>query len=124
MLVSDYFYFFINFLIIVINLLGVTVIISLKEQKITNILKSHLGLGDVLFFIVITLVFSPFNFVFFYLGSILLITIIAVFYLLFNKDKKTLIPLAGAMSALLIVVLTITEFGNKFHLYQDILTVG
>lgn len=117
-------YFFINFLIVAINLLGVTVIISLKEQKITNILKSHLGLGDVLFFIIITLVFSPFNFVFFYLGSILLITILSVFYLFFNKEKKTLIPLAGAMSLFLIVVLTIAEFGNSFHLYQDILTIG
>ena len=58
-------HFGINFLIVSINLLGVTILISLKEKKITNILKTYLGLGDVLFFLVLTVAFSPINFVLF-----------------------------------------------------------
>lgn len=114
-------YFGINLTLVTINLLGVTMIISLKEKKLTNILNSHLGLGDVLFFLVITVVFSPINFVAFYLGSILTITLIYGAVILANKNKKTLVPLAGAMSLLLIIAMMVEQIIPLFNFYQDIL---
>ena len=45
-------YFGINFMLVAVNLLCVTLFVSLKEKKPTNILKNYLGLGDVLFFLV------------------------------------------------------------------------
>ncbi|OFY93720.1 MAG: hypothetical protein A3K10_17265 [Bacteroidetes bacterium RIFCSPLOWO2_12_FULL_31_6] len=116
-------YFGINFFIVLINLIGVTFLVSLKERKVINILKTHLGLGDVLFFLVLTLAFSPINFVVFYLGSILLTTIIYGSIILFNKKKKTLIPLAGAMSLLLIITLLIEQLIPSFQFFHDIFQV-
>lgn len=116
-------YFGINFLTVLINLIGVTLMVSIKEKKITNILKTHLGLGDVLFFLVLTLAFSPINFVVFYLGSMLLTTLIYAGIIHFNKNKKTLIPLAGAMSLLLIVTLLIEQITTSFQFFQDIFQV-
>lgn len=112
-------YFGINFAIVALNLLGVTLMVSLKEKQFTNILKHYLGLGDVLFFLVLTVVFSPFNFIFFYIGSIFITALIYGSIMLFNKQKKMLIPLAGAMSFLLIVTLIITQVTPSFQLYQD-----
>ena len=112
-------YFGINLMLVMLNLLCVTLFISLKEKKPTNILKHHLGLGDVLFFLVLTLVFSPFNFIFFYLGSILLTALIYGGLIVFNKKKKVLVPLAGAMSLMLIVTMLIDQLTPSFHFYQD-----
>lgn len=111
----------INLAIIVLNLLGVTFLVWLKEKKLKNIVDTYLGFGDILFFLVLTTVFSPLNFIVFYLGSIILITLIYGSIILFNKQKNTLIPLAGAMSVLLILVLIADVMLPTFNVYQDII---
>jgi len=112
-------YFGINFMIVALNLLGVTLMVSLKERQLTNILKNYLGLGDVLFFLVLTVVFSPLNFIFFYIGSIFITALVYGSIMLFNKQKKVLIPLAGAMSLLLIATILIEQMVPSFQFYQD-----
>jgi hypothetical protein len=114
-------YFGINFMLVAVNLLCVTLFISIKEKRFTNILKDYLGLGDVLFFLVLTVVFSPFNFIFFYLGSILLTALIYGALILFNKEKKMLIPLAGIMSLILIVTIAAEQIIPSFQFYQDLI---
>ena len=114
----------VNLLLVLVNLLGVTLIISLKERKIKNIINTYLGLGDVLFFIVLTTLFSPINFVVFFIGSIFLITLIYGGVILFRKQQNTLIPLAGAMSLVLIAVLLVQQFTTSFHLYQDLFIIN
>ena len=113
----------INLILVLVNFLGVTLIISLKEKKIKNIINSYLGLGDVLFFLVLTTLFSPINFIVFFIGSIFLITLIYGGAMLFSKQKNTLIPLAGAMSLVLIVVLLVQQFTTSFNLYQDLFII-
>ena len=102
-------YFGINLTLVLTNLLVVTLVISIKEKKFANILTNYLGLGDVLFFLVLTVVFSPFNFLAFYLGSILLTAIVYGGIMLISKQKKMLIPLAGAMSLLLIISIIVEQ---------------
>ena len=111
----------INLTTVILNLLGVTIFVSLKEKKITNIVDSYLGLGDILFFLVLTVLFSPINFFLFFIGSILIISLIYGGVFLFNKNKETLIPLAGAMSLLLIVALVLQYFTPSLNFYQDFL---
>ncbi len=113
----------INLILVLVNFLGVTLIISLKEKKIKNIINSYLGLGDVLFFLVLTTLFSPINFIVFFIGSIFLVTLIYGGVMLFSKQKNTLIPLAGAMSLVLIVVLLVQQFTTSFNLYQDLFII-
>ena len=112
-------YFGINLTLVLTNLLVVTLVISIKEKKFTNILTNYLGLGDVLFFLVLTVVFSPFNFLAFYLGSILLTAIVYGGIMLISKQKKMLIPLAGAMSLLLIISIIVEQFVPSIQFYQD-----
>jgi len=117
-------YSLINLLLVSINLLGVTILISMKEKKMTNILNTHLGLGDVLFFVVLTVVFSPINFVLFYLLSIATTAIIYGGIMWLNAPKeKMLIPLAGAMSIPLISLLFIEQFTTYFQLYEELFLI-
>lgn len=114
-------YLGINLSIVFINLLGITLFISIKEKKVKNIIDTYLGLGDVLFFVVLTTIFSPINFMVFFLGSTLLITIIYGSIQIANKQKQTLIPLAGVMSVALIITLVAQQFIPSFYFYHDIL---
>lgn len=117
-------YFSINLIIVTINLIGITAIISLKEKRIVNIFDTYLGWGDVLFFLVLTVVFSPINFVLFFLGSILLISIIYGVIILINKQTNTLIPLAGGMSVFLILTLVTEHLLPTYNNYNDIILIG
>ncbi len=114
-------YFGINSLIVCTNLLGVCIMVSLKEKKITNILNTYLGLGDVLFFLLITIVFSPLNFFIFFMGSVLVCSIVYGLMLLINKKKQLPFPLAGAMSLMLIAASIIEYLNSSIHFYQDYL---
>ena len=114
-------YFSINSYIVLSCLLGVTAIISFKEKKFTNILKNHLGLGDALFFLVLTVVFSPLNFLAFYVGSIFISCLIYLSILLLNKNKQSTFPLAGGMSLMLMVIIITTQFIPSLNFYQDLI---
>jgi hypothetical protein len=67
---------------------------SLKEKKAVNIFSEKIGMGDLLFFIAITPLFHPVNFIFFLtLALFIILVIIAIF----GRTKLHTIPLAGAM---------------------------
>ena len=59
--------FLFNIGFIVFQLIAVTVYFSLKNRAITNITSKYIGWGDILFFTVASAVFSPVNFIVFYL---------------------------------------------------------
>ncbi len=114
-------YFGINLYIVFSSLLGATIIISIRNRKLTNIINTHLGLGDVLFFVVLTTVFSPINFILFYIGSIFIASLIYGGIALFSKQHQLLTPLAGAMSVLLIITIVLDQFISTIQCYQDII---
>lgn len=109
----------INFSFIAIQLLLLTLYMSIKNKKFTNIIDSYLGLGDILFFVTICACFSPINFIVFYLVSIIFTLIGFVFYRAIYKSKETEIPLAGSMSFLLVVVIILNYVFDKWSFYND-----
>ncbi len=94
-------FWLINGLFFCLQLLVLTVYFSLKNKKITNITNRHLGLGDILFFIPLSGLFSLWNIIIFLL-TILLVSIFAA--LLLPKHRQN-IPLAGIFAIGLIIVL-------------------
>ena len=112
-------HFLINFLFISVQLIFLTAYFSIKNKKLFNIIDTYLGLGDVLFFLVLCTVFSPLNFIAFYIIS-LIITLAAVLIYNFSAAKKThSIPLAGAMAAGLILLIAINWFYPQVNFYDD-----
>ena len=63
-----------------------------------------------MFFVALTFAFSPVNFILFYVGSLSIITIVFLFIKSLFKNVSSEIPLAGAMSVMLIVWYVISLF--------------
>lgn len=108
-----------NSCFMIFQLVLLTLYFSIKKKKITNIINSNIGIGDILFFLVLCLAFSPLNFTIYYLSS-LIITLIG--FTIYKKKiigiMKAEIPLAGAFAISLILCLGMKYF-VPISLYQD-----
>jgi hypothetical protein len=116
--------FYFDWKVIIVNLtlvafqyLGVTLYFSIKNQKIINITRHYLGLGDLLFLLAITPLFAPLHFCCFLIGSLLLTLILTVLLSLLNRTLKT-IPLAGFLSLYLLLLIPLTRI-FQYSLYYD-----
>lgn len=109
---------------IAVQLLLLTVWISIKNKKWTSIIDVHLGLGDVLFFVAISTAFSPFQYVFFYVISIVITLTGFVLYKWVSKNTNPEIPLAGAMSAVLMVLMIVSALLPQLNFHNDPLFIS
>ena len=95
---------------VVFLLLGLTFYLTLKEQKLVNITKGYFSLGDILFILALTPLFTIQWFViFFTFGTIITL----MFHLIASmiKPQKT-IPYAGYMA---IVCIGYLAFDEQLH---------
>jgi hypothetical protein len=104
---------------VLLQLTVLTIYMSVKNKKMVNIINSYLGIGDVLFFIVLCGAFSPINFLVFYLCSIVLTLIGYLLYNIMIKGSQKEIPLAGAMASGMILLMIANIFLPKMNLYSD-----
>ena len=110
---------FFNAVFILLQLILISVYISIKNKKRTNIVNSYLGIGDILFFAVLCVAFSPANFIVFFIVSLVLTLIGFIVYKIIFKSAKAEIPLAGAMAVLFILLIVTGKFTAGFNLYND-----
>jgi hypothetical protein len=103
---------------IVFQLLLLSLWISIKNRKLTNIIDTYLGLGDILFFAAICNAFTSFQFLVFYVVSIVITVIGFLIYKLFSKNSSPEIPLAGSMAAVLIIFLIFFRAGYPLSFYN------
>jgi hypothetical protein len=94
-----------NVAFVLIQLILLSIYMSIKNKKLTNIINTYLGIGDVLFFIAITAAFSPMNYVLFYVSSIILTLFGFILYKLIKQNAKAEIPLAGSMAGMMMIVI-------------------
>lgn len=104
----------VNTLLISFQLGITTLYFSARRRKLINIFNSYLGIGDVIFFLVVIFSFSPLNFIIFIIFSELLTL---VFYAL-PKNRK-LIPLAGCLSVVLCIILFFSAVFEIVQPYND-----
>lgn len=114
---------FLNVFYIAVQLIIITVYLSIKNKRFVRIWTGYLGAGDILFFLILCLFFSPVNFVLFYLGS-LVITVIVVVVMRKFHSSFSLIPLAGIQSALLAILIIIGLFQNSVNYKVDAGFIG
>jgi|SRR3989344_8714186 len=107
-----------NLSFIMLQLVLLTVYMSVKNKKIVNIVNTYIGIGDILFFVVIAAAFSPFNFIVFYLTSTILTLFGFMLYALIKKSTKE-IPLAGSMASVMIVLMAINFCFPNLNFYND-----
>ncbi|MBN8696063.1 MAG: hypothetical protein J0L87_06000 [Bacteroidetes bacterium] len=108
-----------NLAFVIIQFVGLTVYMSIKNKKIVNIVNSYIGLGDLLFFVVICVAFSPFNFILFFVVSNILTLIIFTIYKIFISRTVEEIPLAGAQSIMFQLLIFYNMFISPVDFYSD-----
>lgn len=106
---------------IVFQLFFLTLWVSFKNKRWVNIINVQLGLGDILFFIAITSAFATIQFIVFYVVSITVTLAGFIIYKLRLKNVNPEIPLAGAMSAILIFFIVLSIILPQFNFYGDLL---
>ncbi|NHN27998.1 hypothetical protein FIA58_020150 [Flavobacterium jejuense] len=93
----------VNVLFFCITIALLTLYMSLKNKGFLNPFQNYFGLGDLLFYIAITPLFLLYNYVLFFITS-LLFSIVMQFVLL-KWIKKDSVPLAGLSALLLLFVI-------------------
>ena len=106
----------VNGAFVLLQLLVLWVYFSIKEKRTINYINKYLGLGDILFFIVLVLWFTPVNFILFFVGS-LIITLIGTIIFKPKSITSYKIPLAGIHALFLALVILLRE-----SFFPDILT--
>lgn len=104
---------------IFIQLFLVSLYFSLKEKKLVNITREHLGWGDVLFLLCVSFYFSPANYVIFYISSLFLIALTALLLVRGNSRKVLKVPLAGLQSLFFMLLWLADWFIASFSLVND-----
>lgn len=119
MLILNYYnniwhYSLINLTALALILTFSILILFVLKGKLMNPFNSFIGVGDLLFFPVLCLSFSPINFIAFMIGSFGLILLIKP--ILFKS--KNAIPLAGGLSIIYSILLVMDIF-LTIDLYDD-----
>ena len=109
-----------NCCFILIQLAMLSLYFSIKEKKLVNITKNYLGWGDIVFWMVISLLFSTLNFILFTMVSLLFVMfILLVVHMVKNNNSLKIIPLAGLQAIALLVVLIGTVLSDKVLFRND-----
>ncbi len=112
-------YFSLNVSFIAIQFIVLTLYFSLKKGKVTNILNQYIGLGDILFFIIIGFFFSPIFYITFFIVG-LFITLAGFLVWKITTKRHASIPLAGALAfCLCIAILYNTIVMKQYGFYQS-----
>ncbi len=98
-------------LLLLLFMLGFLYVWMRMRKEHDSAIRPYLGLGDVLFFVVLTTIFPPMAFVGFQLLS-LTITLIAAILLRIKAHLNDSVPLAGFQAVLLIPFM-----GYEFYIY-------
>jgi hypothetical protein len=104
-----------NYSFLLVQIGGVSLYVLLR-YKSTQLFRHYLGLGDILYWVVIAWFFSPLNFILYHLVS--LTFSIFVYAILLKSEKKT-VPLAGLQSLVLIVFTFLSWFSTAHDTYND-----
>ncbi len=109
--------FFENVLFLFLVFVFTYIYFIIKKRKFIKLVDNYIGLGDILFLVVIAIYFTPFIFVFFFIFSMLLTLLIFGAIHIFKNLEFSTIPLAGLIAIYMIPVITISFF-NKFIDFQ------
>jgi hypothetical protein len=97
---------------------------SFRQRPARSIINTSIGSGDLFFFIIMALSFSFLNFMFFYfLGLVFSLAIWLVFRMLKRINDKY-VPLAGMLSAYMIILLILDILFSGFSRFDDSLIMN
>ncbi|KAA3641108.1 MAG: hypothetical protein DWQ02_01060 [Bacteroidetes bacterium] len=110
----------INLGFLAIQLLLVSLYFSMKAGGFVNIADKYLGWGDIVFLVLITPLFSPLNFLYYYSAALFITLTFSFIYFMISPKPDKKIPLISGLSLTLVLVLVLSKF-LSYNLYTDFL---
>lgn len=104
------------------QLLVLKLVFSIKNKENTAVADKLLGWGDILFFAVPCLYFSVFNFVVFYVLSLLVVLLAFILWKRYKPNTPAEVPLAGGMALLLLLARIPEHWWQGYGRYHDKVT--
>lgn len=105
--------FIINLTFLAIQYIALTLYFSIKQGRLINVTRAHIGSGDIMYLLVLSPVFSPTAYVIFTLGSLIIAILGVLMYQWRSGRAVHEIPLASFMAIWLLVS------GALVQLYPD-----
>lgn len=99
-----------------VNFIGITAYFSLKRKEIINPFKAYIGLGDLLFLIAVTPMFSFRNYILFFITGMLFS--LMLFLAIKHTQKYQTVPLAGFLSIYMLILIGSNLFTTT-HIFYD-----
>lgn len=103
-----------------LQLICLSIYFSIKARHWVNLFNGYFGLGDLLFLLSIAVYFSFFNYILFYLSSLLICVLGSLLVAVFKSDFKTSIPLAGMQAILFGLFMGFEYFDAKITFTSDL----
>lgn len=101
----SFFDFSIILLFILVQIIFLTIYFSIKSKRFENIFDKYFGIGDLVFFCITSLFFSIYEYMLFFVFTLLITVLFVLIIRLIKKTKEKNIPLAGAQALMLMIVL-------------------
>ena len=111
-------YSFINLCFLILQYYLAKISISIQNKKLTRLMNTYIGIGDVLFFISLCVAFSPVNFFMFYGLALFITLVVSAVYRLVVKTPRRGVPLAGGI-ALIFMAIQLTANFLPLDFYND-----
>ncbi|MBO9620532.1 MAG: hypothetical protein J7539_16025 [Niabella sp.] len=108
----------INSLLLSLMLGGLYFFYRMKYGKDRSQLFTKLGTGDLLFWLLLTPLFAPVNFLNWMIGSFT-VCLLLTLALHMGSHKTQTIPLAGYQAIVLIIILCINQYWLRYNLFEE-----
>jgi len=108
-----------NAVFLLVQVVLISLYISVKRGRFTNIFKGFFGLGDLLFLCCTACCFSVMNYVLFYIISLFLTIAFTLGLKFLSVQMKEKIPLAGYQAILLMALMVADRVQDSWHLFSD-----
>ncbi len=113
-------FFLMNVLFLFIEYLIIKAYFSIKKGNLVKIINEYIGIGDVIFLIIIGLFFSPLNFLLFLIVGLFMILLLSLLLKRKTNINNKKVPLAGLLSIWLgIIIITNIVFNLKYEFCQS-----
>ena len=104
---------------LLVQLILLFVYFSVKERRLVNITCGYLGWGDILFLLCIAFYLSPFNYLIFYIASLIVVLCFSLTLSYLKSTKESKIPLAG-LQAIMFSLLFLADWRmDIFNMTND-----
>jgi hypothetical protein len=112
-------YFLLNTSFLLFQIIILSVYFSVKNKKLVNIINTYIGVGDILFLFVLCAFFAPYYFILFHVLGLFLVLLVYITLILFKKDTSKLIPLAGSLALVLVLLIIADLLIPGFNFYNQ-----